>query len=175
MLTRLFWEYITWQEWFSSSHWTWSSFPFNKMLFYCNILPFNLTKNSPINVALPYFYASNFKVVKNLSSILNSFEVMVLSWEKIFLFFIVYTCISYVYTLFGTPLPLAPLLQEKIFLNALSLVLHTHTHTHTHKTKNKIKKCPYLNSFFVVQYWGLNSEPTPEPLHKPFFVMGFLK
>jgi hypothetical protein len=37
---------------------------------------------------------------------------------------------------------------------------------------------PQVNSFFFFfQYWGLNSGPTLhlEPLHQPFFVLGFFK
>jgi hypothetical protein len=29
--------------------------------------------------------------------------------------------------------------------------------------------------FFFLQYCGLNSGPTPEPFHQPFFVMGFFQ
>jgi hypothetical protein len=29
--------------------------------------------------------------------------------------------------------------------------------------------------FFFLWYWGLNSGPSLEPLHQPYFVIGFLR
>jgi hypothetical protein len=34
---------------------------------------------------------------------------------------------------------------------------------------------PHPSAFFSWQYWDLNSGPTPEPQHQPFFVMGFFE